>query len=62
MGLNSKKAMVNVEKVAEKAAKEFGKSILLCIISFCSVLLCLSLMYCTEMCCALLQINITNVV
>ena len=26
MGLNSKKAMINVEKVAEKAAKEFGKS------------------------------------
>ena len=25
MGLNSKKAMINVEKVAEKAAKEFGK-------------------------------------
>ena len=27
MGLNSKKAMINVEKVAEKAAKEFGKLI-----------------------------------
>ena len=27
MGLNSKKAMINVEKVAEKAAKEFGNFI-----------------------------------
>ena len=41
MGLNSKKAMINVEKVAEKAAKEFGKLIQFYIF----ILFCFTLLY-----------------